>query len=352
MELDRELARELMGKDWVREAESLVDEVLAPRAGEVDRTGVIPSSHFEALARRGFYGFPLSEGMSPQLLIDTAATVISGCLATGFVWAQHLGALRSLLASDNEGLRGRYLADMLSGGYRCGVSYAGARTEPTVFAEPVDGGYVLGGATPFVTGWGYIDAVAVAARADTGASAAVATLLVPVREPENIAAERLPLIAADASATVRLAFTDTFVASDRVLSVKPVDDGPAGGVALSDWVNGGLALGVLMRCVRHLKECGADAGPHLAHLEALRERYGRVVGDLDATHAVRAEIAHAAVNAAAAGVVATGSRSVIARTTAERLVREATFALVATTRDPIKAALSRAFEPSGQPVGH
>ncbi|MET8428932.1 acyl-CoA dehydrogenase family protein [Nocardia sp. NPDC004860] len=339
-----------MGKDWVREAESLTAEVLEVRAAEVDRGGLIPPANFEALAARGFYGFPLSDGMAPGILIDTAATVISGCLATGFVWAQHLGALRSLVASSNQELRERYLADMMSGAHRCGVSYAGTRTEPTLFAEPVDGGYLLTGTTPFVTGWGYIDAVATAARMRDGATESVVTLLVPVRETENIRAERLSLIAADASATVRLTFDGAFAGDEQVLDVKAVADGPEGGVALSDWVNGGLVLGVLMRSVRFLEDFGAEAAPHAAQLASLRERYSRAIGDITATHALRAEMAHAAVNAAAAGVVCSGSRSAVAGATAERLVRQATFALIATTRDPIKSALLQALQPSAQPV--
>ncbi|WP_433560322.1 acyl-CoA dehydrogenase family protein [Nocardia sp. CA-151230] len=340
-----------MGKDWVREAESLTAEVLEGRAAEVDRGGLIPPAHFEALAERGFYGFPLSDGMTPETLIDTAATVISGCLATGFVWAQHLGALRSVVAGSNRDLLERYLAEMMSGAYRCGVSYAGTRTEPTLFAEPVDGGYVLTGTTPFVTGWGYIDAVATAARVREGAAESVVTLLVPVREAENIRAERLSLIAADASATVRLTFDGAFAGDELVLDVKAVAVGPEGGVALSDWVNGGLVLGVLMRCVRFLEDFGAEAAPHAARLAGLRERYGRAIGDITATHALRAEMAHAAVNAAAAGVVCSGSRSAVAGATAERLLRQATFALIATTRDPIKSALLQALQPSPQPVG-
>ncbi|WP_405489142.1 hypothetical protein [Nocardia sp. NBC_00511] len=38
-------------------------------------------------------------------------------------------------------------------------------------------------------------------------------------------------------------------------------------------------------------------------------------------------------------MVAAGSRATVTGSTAERLMREATFALVCTTRDPIRAAL-------------
>lgn len=335
-----------MAVDWVRAAESLVHEVLDERAAEVDRTGKIPPAHFEALAARGFFGFPLSPGMSPGLLIDTAATVISGCLATGFVWAQHLGALRSVAAAANPALREEYLPRLLNGSYRCGVSYAGARSNPTLFATPAPGGYLLTGTAPFVTGWDYIDAVVTAVRITAADADSVATLLVPVHRTENLAARRLPLIAADAGATVRLDYAGAFVPEDRLLFTKPVDP-HEGGNELSDWINGALALGVLTRCTRQLTELGVESSSYTGQLEALRGRYHAALGDPGTTHDLRAEIARAAVLTAAAGVVAAGSRATLTGATAERLMREATFALVCTNRDPITAALLRRLEPGG-----
>ncbi|APB01602.1 hypothetical protein [Nocardia seriolae] len=151
-----------MSKDWVGEAGRVVREALDGSAREVDRGGVIPESHFEALA--GGYGFVLEEGMRPDVLIDTAAAIIGGCLATGFVWAQHLGALRAVAFADNAELRDAYLPGMREGRCRCGVSYAGARTAATLFGEAVGEDYVLTGSAPFVTGWRYLDAVVTSVR--------------------------------------------------------------------------------------------------------------------------------------------------------------------------------------------
>ncbi|WP_068065249.1 acyl-CoA dehydrogenase family protein [Nocardia xishanensis] len=333
-----------MVENWVREAELLVEEVLDRAAGEVDRSGVIPASHFDALAERGFYGFPLSAGMTPGTLIDTAATLIGGCLATGFVWAQHLGALRAVAFADNAALRERYLARMTAGTYRCGVSYAGARSAPTLFAEAVEGGMAISGTAPFVTGWEYVDAVVVSVRITRNGSESIATVLVPTQDLGGVEVERIPLIAADASATVRITFDRAFVADEHIIGVKSLGEFRSGRGSLTDWINGALALGVLSRCVRELNGLGIDA--YDARYASLRERFATVMGDAEATYALRADIAQTAVLAAAAGVVATGSRATLAHTTAERLMRQASFALVCTTREPIKDALLDRLRPA------
>ncbi|MFI2478446.1 acyl-CoA dehydrogenase [Nocardia xishanensis] len=333
-----------MVQNWVREAELLVEEVLDRAAAEVDRSGVVPAGHFEALAERGFYGFPLAQGMTPDTLIDTAATLIGGCLATGFVWAQHLGALRAVAFADNTALRERYLARMTAGTYRCGVSYAGARSAPTLFAEAVDGGMAISGTAPFVTGWEYVDAVVMSVRVTDGAAESIATLLVPADDASGVTVDRIPLIAADASATVRLTLDRTFVSDDQVIGMKPLDEFQSGRGSLTDWINGALSLGVLSRCVRELKGQGIDA--YDAQYAALRTRFAGAMGDAEATYALRADIAAAAVRAAAAGVVATGSRATLSHTTAERLMRQASFALVCTTREPIKDGLLDRLRPA------
>ncbi|MFF2557270.1 hypothetical protein ACFVUS_40155 [Nocardia sp. NPDC058058] len=333
-----------MGADWVRAAETLVHEVLDASAAEVDRTGTIPATHFDALAERGFYGFPLSEGMSPEILIDTAATIISGCLATGFVWAQHLGALRAVAFSLDAALRDRFLPRMLAGTYRCGVSWAAARPNPTLFAEPVRDGFLLTGTAPFVTGWDYIDAVATAVRVHASGTESVATLLIPIHDTGNLTPTRLPLTAADASSTVTLHFAESFVPDSTLISIKPVDETAPN--PLSDWINGALSLGILTRINRYLATQPIDATPYAAQLSTLRTKYATALGNPALTHTLRAEISQAALTAAAAAVVTTGSRSTLTHTPAEQLMREATFALVCTTRTPIKSTLLQALTPT------
>ncbi|QIS20429.1 hypothetical protein [Nocardia terpenica] len=336
-----------MPTDWPHEAQLVVEEFLDKHAADVDRTGRLPREHLDELARRGFYGLVTSEGITPDALIDTASTLIGGCLTTGFVWAQHIGALRSVAWGANSALRERYMARMQAGDYRCGVSYAGARSAPTLFAQRSGtGDFIVSGTAPFVTGWGYIDAVATAVRVREEAGESVATLLIPVQDAEGLSAEPLPLIAADASSTVRLTFDHTVVDAALAIDSKPVSALRGGTPAATDWFNGVLSLGVLSRCVRELKTLDAEsAAAHEARCAQLRARFTPALGDEHATYALRADLARAGLDAAAAVAVATGSTATTVHSTAERLLRQATFALVCTTRDPIKIALLQQLTP-------
>ncbi|MGH3621580.1 MAG: hypothetical protein ACRDQ5_07295, partial [Sciscionella sp.] len=99
-------------------------------------------------------------------------------------------------------------------------------------------------------------------------------------------------------------------------------------------VNGSLALGVTARCCRMLGASGLDA--------ELAERR-RQLDDASAhtLPAVRAAASELAMRAAAALVVATGSRSVLRDAHEQRLAREALFLLVFASRPPIKQSLLR-----------
>ncbi|MCE5291393.1 MAG: acyl-CoA dehydrogenase [Nocardiaceae bacterium] len=305
----------------------------------------MPETHFTALANAGFYGFALSDGMTPETLIDTAATIISGCLSTGFVWAQHFGGLRAVISTQNTELRERLLPQLTTGQVRCGVTYAGARTIPTLFAEPAGNGYIVTGTAPFVTGWGYVDAITASVRLRGGPQdGGIATVLIPVPGP-GVVAEQIPLSAANASATVRLIFDGCQVNGDQVFAVVPSDSAGSQD-ALTDWFNGALPLGVLRRCLDELSRTDVDASAFEANYARLRREFTSAMGQPEATYRLRAELAKAAVSAASTLIVAVGSRAVVEHSDAERMMRQAAFALVCPTREPIRDALLSELKPT------
>ncbi|MEV0766530.1 acyl-CoA dehydrogenase family protein [Nocardia sp. NPDC050435] len=327
--------------DWIALAEDITSKVLAPNAAEVDRTGHIPNAHFAELAARGFYGFP-GAGFTLEEAFEAGTALISGCLATGFVWAQHVGALRAVAASDNEELKAEYLPRMAAGEFRCPVSYAGTLAKPTLFLEETEGGYVLDGIAPFVSGWDYTQGLVATALLRGGDGDRLGTVLVTDRDARRLRAHPLPLIAADASHTVRLAVDALPIPAAHVVNI-----GTTTGFRevrmVADWINGALAFGVVRDCLRELERLDADPAPFRDRYEQLRARYTGAAGDLAAVHQLRAQAGLLAVHTATAAVVATGSRAVLAGATAERLTRAAQFVLVATTRDPIKQALTEAL---------
>ncbi|WP_257016387.1 acyl-CoA dehydrogenase family protein [Rhodococcus sp. ACS1] len=202
--------------DWVQEAQDLTDEVLRPAAAEVDRSGKIPPSHFEALRDRGFYGLAFATTDPVHTLADVGEILVSGCLATAFVWAQHHGTLLRMMMSRNNTLKARYLADLRSGAVTAGVSGSGyANPEnPLIVATETDDGYTISGRAPFVTGWGLVDVLGVTAY-DPRAHKTV-TFLMDAADGPNVHANRIRLSAVDASNTVELTFNATASPTPRL----------------------------------------------------------------------------------------------------------------------------------------
>ena len=164
--------------DWVQQAQDLIDDVLRPAAAEVDRAGKLPSSHFAALRDRGFYGLAFATTDPVHTLADVGEILVSGCLATAFVWAQHHGTLLRMVMSRNDTLKARYLTDLRSGAVTAGVSGSGYANpdNPVIVATETDNGYTITGQAPFVTGWGLVDTIGVTAY-DTRAQKTVTFLM-------------------------------------------------------------------------------------------------------------------------------------------------------------------------------
>ncbi len=369
-------------------AAALADDVLQPAAAEVDASGVIPPSHFAALAGAGLYGLALAE---PAALPAVTEVLAGGCLATTFTWMQHHGPVRTLAALGDP-----RLAEATSGGLRCGVALAGAVPDPPLlWATREDGGWRLDGHAPLVTGWGLIDLVQVAVRDVATADApdeeaGIVTALLDARAAPGLTARPLALLAADASRTVALRFDGVHL-PDELVSGLTTRSAFLAGMTASARVNGALALGVAGRCVRLIAETGrADAV-----VERLRTELDAARAELDAALAAavaeqapdpaggmacsppagappastppvgsppagsppagapldaaarmataRAAASALAHRAAGALVVATGSRAVLDGHPAGRLVREAAFTLVAAGRAEIRADLLTRF---------
>jgi alkylation response protein AidB-like acyl-CoA dehydrogenase len=316
-------------------ARQIADDLLYPSAMDVDAAGALPAAHLDALAAAGLYGLAGPAdfgGMDADLatFCDVIEIMAAGCLATAFVWLQHHGPVRALAASANEKLRSEWLGPLCQGRRRAGIALGGARPgRPLLRARAVPGGYEFDGTSPWVTGWGMIDAVHALARDDTGDLVAA---LLPARERDGLTAVPLDLVAVNASRTVELAFDVCFVPADLVTSVSPHADWMARD-ASGLRVNGSLSLGVAARCCRLV-----GRGPLDRQLAAVRSRLD--AADAAGLPAARAAAAEFALRAAAAAVVAAGSQSILTSQHQQRLAREALFLQVFGSRPAIKENLA------------
>jgi alkylation response protein AidB-like acyl-CoA dehydrogenase len=325
---------------YVAEARRLADEVLFPAATAVDRSDAVPVSHFDRLADAGLYALAgpaelggLDTESAPSAAAPSAAgpvleALAGGCLATAFVWAQHHGLVRLLHRESGPELRDRWLGPACRGEVRGGLALAGVLPgPPKLRAEPTAEGWRLDGTSPWVTGWGRVDLLRVAARTADGR---IASLVVDAVDQPGLTVTRQRLVAVDASATVNLGFDGVIVPGDRLASVGPHEEAGYGITNLR--LQGSLALGVAGRCCSLL-----GPSPFDEELAGCRQALDDAEGD--AMPVARAGVSELALRAAAALVVSVGARSILLQETPQRLAREALFTLVFGSREGIRRSL-------------
>jgi alkylation response protein AidB-like acyl-CoA dehydrogenase len=332
---------ELMsGSDLPAKIQDLAARFLADAAA-VDAADAVPEEHLRGLADAGLYGIfapadvgGLGLGAEVGLVIEELA---SGCLASTFVWLQHLRLLGAMLDPGTPAaLREALLPAVARGEVRGGVALTGLLPgPPRLTAQPVDGGWLLDGEAPWVSGWGVVDLLVTVGR---GPEDTAVTLLVDARQRQGLAAARQRLAAVNASATVQLSFDAVFVPDGRLVGQRPYDPVAAQSEGLRG--NGSLALGVGRRCCALIGPSPLDD-----ELDACRAELD--AADTAGMPAARARASEFAARAAHYLAVRRGSRSALAGDGAERLAREAGFLLVFGSRPAIKDALLGRFAGGG-----
>jgi alkylation response protein AidB-like acyl-CoA dehydrogenase len=323
----------MTGSDVPARIHDLAARFLADAAA-VDAADTIPGDHLRGLAEAGLYGIfapPEAGGLGlgyPEVCL-VVEELAAACLASTFVWAQHLRLLGAMLdPATPAALREALLPGVIRGEVRGGVALAGLLPgPPRLRARPVAGGWLVDGDAPWVSGWGIVDLLVVVAR---GPDETAVTLLAEAREQPGLTAQRQRLAAANASATVRLSCAGLFVPDGRLVGQQPYDPVQVQSEGLR--VNGSFALGVARRCC-------ALIGP-----SALDDELSSCRAELDAAGtaampAARARASEFAVRAAHVLAVRRGSASALAGDPADRLLREADFLLVFGSRPAIKEAL-------------
>lgn len=354
-------------------ARRIADEVLFPAAAAVDRAPAVPVEQLDLLAAAGLFGVsaPVTVG-GAELDLPTfglvAEALAGGCLATAFVWMQHHGLVRALARpAAPAAMRADWLGPLSSGSIRAGAAYGGLLPgPPRLRADPNGDGWLLSGESPWVTGWGLVDVLHVAAR---GPEDTLVWLVVDAVERPGLTAERQQVVAADAASTVRLRFAGLPVPGSRVRAVLPYEPPGLTGPPLR--TNGSLPLGVAGRCITLLTadpagshpagpagpppggaaaelpggSVGSPPGEAAAELAVELAECRRALdeavtaADPDAMPLARAAASELAVRSAAALAVHTGSSAALAGSAAERLTREALFLLVFGSRARIRTVL-------------
>jgi alkylation response protein AidB-like acyl-CoA dehydrogenase len=221
---------------------------------------------------------------------------------------------------------------VITGKNKGGVALTGQLPGPAkLWAVPAPEGWSLSGTAPWVSGWGMIDTLFVAAR---GPDDTVVTCVLDARDRSRLVSSRHHLSALNATATVRLDFDELILPEERVLNQFPYDPSSEGPEGLR--VNGSLALGVVRRCCELI-------GPSPLDVELAECRTGLDAATIETMPLARARACELAVRASHVLAVDRGSSSVRKGDIAERTAREAALLLTFGSRPTIKKALLETF---------
>lgn len=331
--------------DLLTVAARVADEVLLPGALDVDRGRAPVGDRLDVLAGAGLHGLrgPTThgghdaDGPTVRRVVETLA---GGCLTTTLVWLQHLG-VAPRLARAGGALADELLPALADGRVRAGVGVGGVRpgVEPVV-ARPDGPGHVLRGTVPWITGWGLVDVLLVAARDGRDGDVLWFLLDAPSVRAQGgrlssaaptVGLRRVTTVACDAASSAVVTLDDHPAPADRLVGRQPYAEwlrADAEGLR----TNGALALGVAARCARL-----ADDDVLAGRVRTVRERLGAT--DVAGLPAARAAAADLAWSAAQLLLVRTGGRAVDVEEHAQRLAREALLLQVFGTRPAISDAL-------------
>jgi alkylation response protein AidB-like acyl-CoA dehydrogenase len=359
-------------KELLAAAGKIADIVLEPRAEAVDQSGEPPSDNLRALADAGLVGVTTPAEWGGQACSGTfqreyTEILTAACGTTWFVLTQHLGACSMLAGSTNPALREKYLRAMATGNHYVGVGFGHLRRpEPMLRATPTEGGWLLNGVAPWVTGWPLLQGVVYGAvLPEANADGDQKHLYVYLEATESATQHStppLPLCAMNASATTEVHLENQFVPEDQFVKyssrfemMRGDENGIAGPPA--------HILGCARGSLKQLRALTAKR-PGLAAIADAADAFGREIDDCRAECRRWAEIGdkrvpeykpnalkarawaiELAVRAAHAAVAASGGAANSLDHPAQRRFREAMFyTLTAQTGDIMGATLQRLTE--------
>lgn len=212
-------------KEFQRHIARWVDERLAPRADELDRSGEFPRALFKELGELGYYGimYPEAYGGSGLARPYTHYTILCEELARGsmgfaaIVGMHASAATHTIFSWGNEALRRRYLVPAIRGD----MVGAFALTEPNAGSDAAsirtravrtDNGWRLNGTKIFTSNGTIADFVTVAATTDPSKKAkGIGLFLVDTRTPGFSVSRRLEKFTTHCSDTAELVLQDVLV---------------------------------------------------------------------------------------------------------------------------------------------
>jgi alkylation response protein AidB-like acyl-CoA dehydrogenase len=231
----------------LEKAENYLKEEVVPHAEAMDFDSAALKQALDGLCRLDLMALKRPEEYGGPNISDAGVRHFqemiarySGALA--FLQTQHQGVVGMIAGGTNQALKDEYLPCMGNGGKLIGVGFSQLRrpSPPIMKADPVEGGYLLNGHVPWVTGAGFYPEFMIGASLPDGQSLFAP---VPLVTGEGVdVSEPMRLCAMTAANTVTADFSNFFVPTSRVALIRE-----PGWIQNNDQINiaqqGSFALG-------------------------------------------------------------------------------------------------------------
>jgi butyryl-CoA dehydrogenase len=278
----------------VREmARKFADEVVAPRARDLDEREAFPTETVKQMAELGFMGLPFPEKYGGAGL-DTLAYAIAveeisrACASTGITLAAHVSlGCGPVYGNGSEAQKLKYLVPMAKGEAigafgltepNAGSDAAGTQTK----AERVKGGWKINGSKIYITNGSVAKYVTFTARTDASkGTRGISAFIMDTATPGFKVGKREKKMGLRGSDTVALSFEDCFVPEEDMLG------DPANGFStfMKTLTGGRISIGALSLGIAQ------GAYEHAARYSKERQQFGKPIAEFQAVQFMLADMA-------------------------------------------------------------
>ena len=280
----------LQVRDMVRR---FADEVVAPRARELDETETFPHDTVKQMAELGLMGLPYPEkyggaGMDTLSYAIAVEEVARVCASTAITLAAHVSlGCGPVWGAGNEEQKQRFLVPMAKGEAigafgltepNAGSDAAGTQTR----AVKVDGGWRVNGSKIYITNASYAKYVTLTAVTEPGKGAnGISAFIMDTATPGFRVGKKEKKMGLRGSDTVEIVFEDCFIPADQMLGE------PTGGFkAFMKTLTGGrISIGALALGVAQ------GAYEHSLKYAKVRQQFGKPIAEFQAVQFMLADMA-------------------------------------------------------------
>ena len=278
----------------VREmAHKFADEVVAPRARDLDEREEFPADTVKQMAVLGFLGLPFPEkyggaGMDTLAYVIAVEEISRACASTGITLAAHVSlGCGPVYANGSEEQKLRYLVPMAKGEAigafgltepNAGSDAAGTQTK----AERVKGGWRVNGSKIYITNGSVAKYVTFTARTDASkGTRGISAFILDTATPGFKVGKREKKMGLRGSDTVALSFEDCFVPEEDMLG----ESGGGFSSFMKTLTGGRISIGALALGIAQ------GAFEHAARYAKERKQFGKAIAEFQAVQFMLADMA-------------------------------------------------------------